>query len=92
LRKILLSRFDALVRGARVSDAFARLLSGQRLEEFKLAQAESAARFALRHNGQEPATLLGATRTLAAAITALVANRAERDQLAVLALVAYCDR
>ena len=65
-----------------MSDAFARLLSGQRLEEFKLAQAESAARFALRHNGQEPADrLLGATRALAAAITALVAERAERDKL-----------
>ena len=81
VRKILFSRFDALVRGARVSDAFARLFSGQRLEEFKLAQAESAARFALRHNGQEPADrLLGATRALAAAITALVAERAERPR------------
>jgi hypothetical protein len=79
VRKILLSRFDALVRGARVSDAFARLLSGQRLEEFKLAQAESATRFALRHNGQKPEErLLCATRALAAAITALVA---ERDKL-----------
>ena len=73
VRKILFSRFDALVRGAGVSDAFAQLFSGQRLEEFKLAQAESAARFALRHNGQEPAErLLGATRALAAAITALL--------------------
>ncbi len=82
MRKILFSRFDALVRGARVSDAFARLFSGQRLEEFKLAEAESAARFVLRHNGQEPADrLLGATRALAAAITALVAERAERDKL-----------
>jgi hypothetical protein len=81
VRKILFSRFDALVRGAGVSDAFARLFSGQRLEEFKLAQEESAARFALRHNGQEPADrLLGATRALAAAITALVAERAERDK------------
>jgi hypothetical protein len=33
-----LSRSDALVRGARVSDGFARLLSEQRLEEFKLAR------------------------------------------------------
>jgi hypothetical protein len=82
VRKILFSRFDALVRGARVSDAFARLLSGQRLDELKLAQAESAARFALRYNGQEPADrLLGATRALVAAITALVAERAERDKL-----------
>jgi hypothetical protein len=82
VRKILFSRFDAIVRGARVSDAFARLFSEQRLEEFKLAQAESAARFALRHNGLEPADrLLGATRALAAAITALVAERAERDKL-----------
>ncbi len=82
MRKILFSRFDALVRDAGVSDAFARLFSGQRLEEFKLAQAESAARFALRHNGQGPADrLLGATRALAAAITALVAERAERDKL-----------
>ncbi len=82
VRKILFSRFDALVRGARVSDAFARLFSLQRLEEFKLAQAESAARFALRHNGQEPADrLLGATRALATAITALVAEHAERDKL-----------
>jgi hypothetical protein len=81
VRKILFSRCDALVRGAGVSDALARLLSGQRLE-FKLAQAESAARFALRHNGQVPADrLLGATRALAAAITALVAERAERDKL-----------
>ena len=55
VRKILLSRFDALVRGARVSDAFARLLSWQRLEELKLAQAESAARFALRHRSQRTA-------------------------------------
>jgi ankyrin repeat protein len=38
-RKILISRFDALVRDAGVSDAFALLFSGQRLEEFKLAQA-----------------------------------------------------
>jgi hypothetical protein len=70
------------VRDARVSDAFVRLFSEQRLEEFKLAQAESATRFALRHNGQEPADrLLGATRWLAAAITALVAEHAERDKL-----------
>jgi hypothetical protein len=70
------------VRDAGVSDAFARLFSGQRLEEFKLAQAESAARLALRHNAQEPADrLLGATRALAAAITALVAERAERDKI-----------
>jgi hypothetical protein len=82
VRKILLSRFDAFVRGARVSDAFARLFSWQRLEEFKLAQAENAARFALRHNGQEPADrLLGATRALEAAITALVAERAESVKL-----------
>ena len=80
VRKILFSRFDALVRGAQVSEDFAASFSAQRLEEFKLAQAESAARFALRHNGQEPADrLLGATRALAAAITALVAERAERD-------------
>ncbi len=60
----------------------ASLFSGQRLEEFKLAQAESAARFALRHNGQESTDrLLGATRALAAAITALVAERAERVKL-----------
>jgi hypothetical protein len=63
VREILISRYYALVRGARVSDTFSRLFCGQRLEEFKLAQAESAARFALRHNGQEPADrLLGATR------------------------------
>jgi hypothetical protein len=74
VRKILFSRFDALVRDAGVSDAFARLFSGQRLEEFKLAQAESAARFALRHNGQNRRQ--GATRALAAAITALRAERA----------------
>jgi hypothetical protein len=79
VRKMLLSRYDALVRGARVSDSFARLFIGQRLEEFKLAQAESAARFALRHNGQN--RLQGATRALAAAIAALVAERAERDKL-----------
>jgi hypothetical protein len=36
----------------------------------------------LRHNGQEPADcLLGATRALAAAITVVVAERAERDKL-----------
>jgi ankyrin repeat protein len=82
VRNILFSRFDALVRGAGVSDEFARLFSGQRLEEFKLTQAESAARFALLHNGQEPADrLLGATRALSAVITALVAERAERDKL-----------
>ena len=82
MRKILFSRFDALVRGAGVSDAYAQCFSWHMLQEFKLAQAESAARFALRHNGQEPADrLLGATRALAAAITALVAERAERDKL-----------
>ena len=82
VRKILFSRFDALVRGARVSDAFARLFIDQMVEEFKLAQAESAARFALRLNGQESTDrLLGATRALAAAITALVAEHAERDKL-----------
>ena len=76
VHKILLSRSDALVRGARVSDDLAALFIAQRLDEFKLAQAESAARFALRHNGQN--RLQGATRALAAAITALVA---ERDKL-----------
>jgi hypothetical protein len=82
VRKILFSRFDALVRGARVSDAFARLLSIQRLEEFKLAQAESAARFALRHNGQEPADRLqGPTRALAASIKVLLDARDKRDKL-----------
>jgi hypothetical protein len=79
VHKILLSRYDALVRGALVSDAFARLWSEQKLEEFKLAQAVSAARFALRHKGRN--RLHGATRALAAAITALVAERAERDKL-----------
>ena len=64
-----------------MSDAFARLFSGQRLEEFKLAQAESAARFALRHNGQEPADrLLGATRALAAAVKVLLDAREKRDK------------
>ncbi len=77
VRMILLNRSYALVRDARVSYGFARLFYEQRLEEFKLAQAESAARFALRHNGQN--RLQGATRALAAAITALVAERAERD-------------
>ncbi len=43
-----------------------------------VAQAESAARFALRHNGQN--RLLGATRALAATITALYAERAERAE------------
>jgi hypothetical protein len=81
VRKILFSRLDALVRCARGSDAFARLFSGQRLEEFELALAESATRLALRHNGREPADhLLGATRALAAAITALVVERAERAE------------
>jgi hypothetical protein len=50
--------------------------------------------FALRHNGQEPADrLLGATRALAAAITALVAEHAERDKLkcAVNYLLADAD-
>ena len=82
VRKILFSRLDAITRDALaflVSEDFHQLFCLQRLEEFKLAQAESAARFALRHNGQEPADrLLGATRALAAAITALVA---ERDKL-----------
>ncbi len=59
-----------------MSDVFAQLFSGQRLKEFKLAQAESAARFALRHNCQEPADrLLGATRALAAAIKVLLDAR-----------------
>jgi hypothetical protein len=48
VREMLLSRFDALVRGALASDAFARLLSEQMVDEFKLAQAESAARFGSR--------------------------------------------
>ena len=75
-----------------MSDDFARLFSGQRLEQFKLAQAESAARFALRHNGQEPVDrLLGATRALAAAITALVAERAERDKLESLVNELFAD-
>jgi hypothetical protein len=79
VRTTLFSRFYAL---AQVSDAFAQRLRWKRLEEFKLAQAESAARLALRHNGQEPTDrLVGATRALAAAITALVAERAERDKL-----------
>jgi hypothetical protein len=78
----LFSRFDALVRGARVSDAFAQRFSWQRLEEFKLAQAQSAARFALRHNGQEPADrLLGATRALAAVIKVLLDAREKCDKL-----------
>jgi hypothetical protein len=82
VHKILLSRSEALVRGARVSDDFAALFIAQRLEEFKLAQAESAARFALRHNGQEPADrLLGATRALAAAITVLLDAREKCDKL-----------
>jgi ankyrin repeat protein len=68
VRKILFSRSDALVRGAGISDAFAQLFITQMLEEFKLAQAESAVRFALRHNGQN--RLLGATRALETAITA----------------------
>ncbi len=81
MRKILFSRFDALVRGARVSDAFAQLFSWQRLQEFKLAQAESAARFALRHNSQEPADrLLGATRVLAAVIKVLLDAREEFER------------
>jgi hypothetical protein len=75
----LSQEIDALVRGARVSDDFAALLIAQRLEEYKFAQAESAARFALRHNGQN--RLHGATRALAAAITALRAERTERDKL-----------
>ena len=60
-----------------MSEAFARLFSGQRLDEFK-----RAARFALRHNGQEPADrLLGATRALAAAITLLLDAREKCDKL-----------
>ncbi len=42
-------------------------------------------RHAARHNDQEPADrFLGATRALAAAITALVAERAERDKLVLV--------
>ena len=74
IRMIFFHRFHELVLGAQVSDAFQQIFIVQRLQEIKLAQAESAASFALRHNGQEPADrLLGATRALATAITALVA-------------------
>ncbi len=73
---------EGLVRGAQVSDTFAALVSEQRLEAFKLEQAESAASFALRHNGQLPRDRLqGPTRALEAIITALVVERdsLERD-------------
>jgi hypothetical protein len=68
------------VRGAEVHGSrFAALFNMPRLEELKLEQAESAARFALRHNGQMPVhRLLGATRALTAAMTALRGERAER--------------
>ena len=81
-RKITLRREEELVRGAQVSDTFAALFRKQRLEAFKLEQAESAARFALRHNGQLPRDRLrGPTRALEAIITALVVerDRLERD-------------
>ena len=62
-RTITLGREEELVRGALVSDTFAALFSEQRLEAFKLEQAESAARFALRHNGVLPRDRLqGPTR------------------------------
>jgi hypothetical protein len=78
-RTITLRREEELVRGAQVSNTFAALFSEQRLEAFKLEQAESAARFALRHNGQLPRDRLqGPTRALEAIITALVV---ERDRL-----------
>ncbi len=70
------------MRRAQVIDTVAALFNEQRLEEFKLEQAESAARFALRHNGRRPGDRLqGPTRALAATITALVAEYAERDKL-----------
>ena len=78
-RMTTLEREEELVRGAQVSDTFAALFSEQRLEAFKLEQAESAARFALRHNGQLPRDRLqGPTRALEAIIMALVV---ERDRL-----------
>ena len=70
---------EELVRRAQVSDTFAALFNKQRLEAFKLEQAESAARFALRHNGQLPRDRLqGPTRALEAIIMALAV---ERDRL-----------
>ena len=78
-RMTTLEREEELVRGAQVSDTFATLFIAQRLEAFKLEQAESAARFALRHNGQLPRDRLqGPTRALEAIIMALVV---ERDRL-----------
>jgi hypothetical protein len=80
VRKILFERICELVRGAWVSDEFATLFIAQRFEEFKLVQAESAARFALRNNGRLPADRLqGPTRALAAAMKALLHVR-ERDE------------
>jgi hypothetical protein len=80
VRKILFERITKLVRGARVSGELASLFIAQRFEEFKLVQAESAARFALRNNGRLPADRLqGPTRALAAAMKALLHVR-ERDQ------------
>ena len=81
-RMTTLEREEELLRGAQVSGTLAALFSEQRLEAFKLEQAESAARFALRHNGQLPRDRLqGPTRALEAIITALAVerDRLERD-------------
>ncbi len=70
------------MRRAQVIDTVAALLNEQRLEKFKIEQAESAARFALRHNGRRPGDRLqGPTRALVAAIKVLLDAREKRDKL-----------
>ena len=77
-RKMLINRFEQFMLGAGVSVGFATLMCLQKHKELSVEQAESAARFALRHNGQLPEDRLrGPTRALAAAIEV---KRAERDR------------
>jgi hypothetical protein len=96
VRKILWSRQEELARGADVDNSFAAYLtdlSNLRLAQFQLEQAESACRFALRHNGQPPwSRLRGPTRALTAAIEAVVGARDERLKRALAAAADDAER
>jgi ankyrin repeat protein len=94
VRNILWSREEELARGE-VGDAFAARVSlnGHSLQQFKLEQAESACRFALRHNGQPSCDRLrGPTRALAAAIKVVVDARDERRKRALAAATDKVER
>ena len=77
-RKMMIDRFDQLMLGAGVSVGLETLMCLEKHKELLVEQAESAARFALHHNGQLPGDRLrGPIRELA---TAIEAERAERDK------------